>query len=119
VSRCSTYCQPFGAKSAADVAADHAHLAFGQTEHRLRQHLTHAMRILDVGIERQSILRRVMNTQRSARLKILGVDARNHIATANDPRSLCKRRIRGGLVTPLNEIRDVVWTFVPHGWRAR
>src|SRR5215475_4067079 len=45
-----------------------SHLALGDLEHVLRQHVAHAMGILHVGIEGHAILARIVGAERAARL---------------------------------------------------
>ena len=107
-----------GAEAAADVARDHPHLALGHLEDVLRQHVAHAMGILHVGIEGHAILARIVGAERAARLHVLGVHPRDHVAPLDDPGGALDRLVGGGLVAALDEVGDVVGAVVPHRGRA-
>ena len=107
-----------GAEAAADVARDHPHLALGHLEDVLRQHVAHAVGILHVGIEGHAILARIVGAERAARLHVLGVHPRDHIAPLDDPGGALDRLVGGGLVAALDEVGNVVGAVVPHRGRA-
>ena len=103
-----------GAEAAADVLGDHPHLALGHLEDVLRQHVAHAMGILDVGIEGQAILALVVDAERAARLHVLGMHAGDHVAPLDDLGGALDRLVGGGLVAALDVVGDVVRAVVPH-----
>src|SRR5579875_373119 len=107
----------FGAESAADVAGDHPNAMFRDAEYA-RQHAAHAMRILHVGIKRESALVRFEDADRAARLHELGMDARDHIAPL-DAMGRCRESdIDRGTASDLPYVRDVVGIFLPDARRT-
>ena len=103
-----------GAEGAADVARDHADLVLGDLEDVGGERVAHAVRVLHVGVERVAVLARVVGPERAARLHVLRVHARDHVAALDDAGGLRERRVRGRLVPGLVEVADVVGALVPY-----
>src|SRR6185437_5830981 len=59
-----------GAEAAADIAGDDANPGVGNLEHRAGEHVAHAMGVLHIGIKREALLVRIVETERAARLHI-------------------------------------------------
>ena len=108
-----------GAEAAADVVAHHAHAALRHLEHHVGQHVAHAVRVVHVGVQRVAIFRRIESADRAARLHVLRMDARDHIAPLDDVRRLRERRLGRRAVAALGGVRDVVRVLVPHTRRIR
>ncbi len=107
-----------GAEAAADILGDHPHLALGDLEDVLRQHVAHAMGILHVGIKRDAILALVVDAERAARLHVLGMHARDDVAPLNHLGGRLDRLVGRGLVAAFDVVGNVVGTVVPHRGRA-
>ena len=103
-----------GAEGAADVAHDHADRVLGHLEDVGGQRVAHAVRILHVGVERVAALAGIPGAQRAARLQVLRVHARDHVAPAHHPRGAREGRVGRGLVAGLVQVGDVVRAGVPH-----
>ena len=108
-----------GPEAAANVARDHPHLALGHLEDVLRQHVAHPVGVLNVGIERHAVLAGIVDAERTARLHVLGVHARDLIAPLDDPGRPLDRLVGGSLVAALDEVGNVVGTVVPYRGRPR
>ena len=108
-----------GAEAAADVAAHHAHLALRHLEHHVGEHVAHAVRIVHVGVQRVAVFRRIVGADRAARLHVLRMDARDHIAPFDDMGGLGECRLGRRAVAALGGVRDVVRIVVPHARRIR
>ena len=108
-----------GPERAADVAGDDADPMLGDLQDVGRERGADAVRVLDVGVERVAILAAIVDAERAPRLHVLGVDARDDVAAADDPRRLRERGVGRRLVARLEEIRDVVRALVPHRGAAR
>ena len=107
------------AEAAAHVAAHHADLALRHLEHHVGEHVAHAVRIVHVGVERVAVFRRIIGADRAARLHVLRVDARDHVAPFDDMRGLGECRLGRRAVAALGGVRDVVRILVPHTRRIR
>ena len=77
------------------------------------------MRIVDVGVERVTILVGVVGTDRPARLHVLGMNAGDDVALPHDMGGLRKGRIGSGPIAVLHGVGDVVRVLVPHSRRIR
>src|SRR5207253_4636817 len=73
-----------GAEPAADIAGDDPDLAFRDLENASGERLTHPVRVLHVGVEREAVLARVPYADRPARLHEMRVDPADHVAALDD-----------------------------------
>ena len=102
-----------GAEAAADIVDHDAHLALRHLEHVGREHVTHPMRIIHIGIERVTVLKLIEHPQRPSGFHILGMHPRNDMTPADDMFRLRERRVGRRLVAALERVRNIVAIFVP------
>ena len=107
-----------GAEAAAHILGDHAHLALGHFEHVLRQHVAHAVGVLYVGVERHAVLARIVGAERAARLHVLRMHPRDHVAALDHLGRRLDRLVGLRLLAALDIVRDVVRALVPDRRRA-
>src|SRR5712672_6747 len=105
---------PLGAEPAADIARDDPDLAFRDFENTSGERLAHPMRVLHIGVERETVLAGVPHADRTARLHEMGIDPADHIAALDDASRLGESRLGRGLVAGLEQVRDVVGALVPY-----
>ena len=103
-----------GAEAAADIVAHHAYLALRHLEHHVGEHVAHAVRVVDVGVQRVAVLRRVEDADGAARFHVLRVHAGDDIAALHDVRGAGEGGFGGRAVAAFGGVRDVVRVFVPH-----
>ncbi len=107
-----------GAEPAAHVAAHHPHLALRHLEHHVGEHVTYAVRIVHVGIQRVAVLCRFVQTDRAARFHVLRVHAGDHVAALHNVRGARERRLGCRPVAAFGGVGDVVGVFIPQTRRV-
>ena len=108
-----------GAKPTTDITGDYADILFGYIENLFRQKLSHTVRILHVGMQKITIFPLVIGADGAAGFHVLGEDAGNHKAAADDTVRPGKRRLCRCRVTNLKQTRHIVRTVIPHQRRIR
>ena len=83
------------------------------------QRVAHAMRVLDVGVERVAVLAGIVDAERAARLHVLGVDPGDDVAARGPRDPPGERGVGGRLVAGLEDVGDVVGALVPDRRAAR
>ena len=102
------------AKSTSNVAAHHAHLTLGNPKHGVAQHVSYPVRILTIGVKRVALVALVVDAQRAARFHILRMDPSDDITPLDYARCARECRVRGELVSLLEDVRNIVRAFIPN-----
>src|SRR3989442_11130332 len=89
------------ADPAADIAGDDPDLAFRDFENTRGERLTHPVRVLHVGVEGETVLARVPDADRTARLHEMRIHPTDDVAALDDVRRLGKGRLGRSLVAGL------------------